>query len=376
MVWGSIPDKDRKRRRFSDGISEEDEVISEEEEHHLGGDDAFDRSVKNVGIDLGYGYVKFIDGKEPKMFPSVVGYGNSQKYKSALQLDLNPLDDLQIKIGDEHFFIGDLAIRQSEVASRSLGKDRSQDKNARVLMLTALSLLSSWDKQGFNLVTGLPTNFYAAFAEEWESTLNGEFKTKMKIGGKTQERSFQIEEVTTLPQPFGTLYDQVLNSVGKVVDRDLTDSKIGIVDIGFKTTDLAVSDGMEFINPLSFSTTTGLSNVNRLVNEKLRHEFKIDREEHQLDDCINSQKIMVAGKSEDISSWVREALQTVSDKISVEIESKWDYRDFDTLLLTGGGGEMLYPYLKDKFPNLVLVEDPQTANVRGYQKLANNLFNA
>lgn len=334
----------------------------------------WDSSVKNVGVDLGYGYVKFFEGKEPRMFPSVVGLGKSTKYKNDLMMDADPLKNLHIVIGDKSYFVGELAIRQSEVASRSLDQDRSKDKNAKILMLTALSLLCKWEEQDFNLVTGLPTNYYAAFNESWKETLKGDFETKLSRDGKFLTRQFSVDKIRVVPQPFGTLFDQVLNSMGKIVDQELTESRVGIVDIGFKTTDLAAADNMEFIDKFSYSTSTGLNNVYRLVGDVLRRDFKIDREDHQLDGCIDTKQIKVAGKTNDISNYVDEAFKIVAEKIITEIDSRWDFREFDRILLTGGGGKVLGPYLLERFANMVLVDEPQLANVRGYQKLSNNIF--
>ncbi|MBZ4655027.1 MAG: hypothetical protein JG781_2384, partial [Peptococcaceae bacterium] len=42
--------------------------------------------------------------------------------------------------------------------------------------------------------------------------------------------------------------------------------------------------------------------------------------------------------------------------------------------LTGGGGKAISEYFLPKFPQAVLVNGPQFANVRGYLKLASALF--
>jgi len=329
---------------------------------------------RNVGIDLGYGFVKFIDDDKDYMFPSIVGSGDEIQYKSEMFLEDDPLKNMHIEIGNETFFVGDLAIRQSQIASRSLDQDRSKDKNAKVLMLTALTLLCKEERQEFNLVTGLPTNYYAAYKDDWEEVLLGNYKTNIWRSGTLVERSFQVKNTRIVPQPFGTLFNSLLSHNGDVVDRDLPKEMVGIVDIGFKTTDLAVSNNVEFIERLSFSIVTGLSTIYRYVGEKLRREFKVDKEDYQLDECINSKTVRIAGKEYDISNWVDNAFKLVAGKIATEIESKWDFKQFDRILLTGGGGKVLSPYIVPGFPNMVMVEDSQLANVRGFQKLSNKIF--
>lgn len=331
--------------------------------------------VQNVGIDLGYGYVKILENQKPYMFPSIVGVGSEIQYKSDMLLETDPLKNLHIEIGNESFFVGELAIRQSEIASRSLDQDRSKDKNAKVLTLTALTLLCQKDEEQFNIVTGLPTNYYAAYKDDWRDALIGNYKTKIWREGKLWERSFSVKSARIVPQPFGTFFNQLLNHNGEVVDESLTGEMVGIVDIGFKTTDLAVSNNAEFIDRLSFSTTTALSSIYRIIGDRLRREFKVDKEDYELDECITNKKIKIAGEEHDLSAWVDNTFRMVAGKIATEIESKWDYKMFDRILLTGGGGEAMSHYIVDSFPNMTVVEDPQTANVRGFQKLAQRVFN-
>ncbi len=329
---------------------------------------------QNVGIDLGYGYVKILENQEAYMFPSIVGVGSDIQYKSDMMLATDPIKNLHIEIGNESFFVGELAIRQSEIASRSLDQDRSKDKNAKVLMLTALTLLCQKDEEHFNIVTGLPTNYYAAYKEDWRNSLIGNYKTKVWREGRLWDRSFSVKNARIVPQPFGTFFNQLLNPNGEVIDDDLTGEMVGIVDIGFKTTDLAVSNNAEFIDRLSFSTTTALSSIYRLIGDRLRREYKIDKEDYELDESIAQKSIKIAGEKHDISSWVDNAFRMVAGKIATEIESRWDYKMFDRILLTGGGGEAMSNYIVESFPNMTLVEEPQTANVKGFQKLAHRLF--
>ncbi len=354
--------------------SEQAEEQVEKQVEKLGKEEEQQSSVRNVGVDLGYGYVKFLDGEKEYMFPSIVGSGDDIQYRSEMFLEPDLLKNLHIEIGKETFFVGDLAIRQSEIASRSLDQDRSKDKNSKVLMLTVLSLLTSKEDQQFNLVTGLPTNYYGAYKDDWRNSLLGSYKTNIWKDGKLKECSFQIKNARIVPQPFGTLFNLLLNHEGEVVDQELSKEMVGIVDIGFKTTDMAVANHTEFIDRLSFSTVTALSTIYRLVGERLRREYKIDKEDHHLDDCISSRTIKIAGEEHDISSWVDSAFRMVAGKIATEIESRWDFKQFDRILLTGGGGEALSPYIKNSFPNMVLVEDAQVANVKGYQKLACKIF--
>ena len=329
---------------------------------------------KNIGIDLGYGFVKATDGDREYIFPSVVGAARDLKYKSELASRTPGVDHLVISVDGRRYFVGDLAIKQSEIASRSLDQDRIEDRNTKVLLLTALALFAQWEQQTFNVVTGLPTVYYASYKDAWVNAMRGSQTVRFVVGNEEKERTITVDRVQVVPQPFGTIYDRALNSIGNVVDTDLSKLTVGIIDVGFKTSDFAVSNGLEFIDRLSSSTTTGLSAAYAIIAERLRDEFRVNKENHELDAIVQKGEVRLAGKACDITSIRRDAFDRVAQKIITEVDSQWDRRDLDVVLLTGGGGQALSEYLLPHFRNAFVVDGAQMANVRGYLKLASNLF--
>ncbi|MFY9605038.1 MAG: ParM/StbA family protein [bacterium] len=338
------------------------------------GEESWSSATKNVAIDIGYGFVKLLSGQQGIRFPSVVGRGRELNYLSPLSKNNQPLENLQININGQDYFVGKLAIRQSELASRSLEQNRAVDPNAKILLLTAIGLLFQWEDQKFNLVTGLPTSYYANYSKEWSRELGGQYNIEVRQKGQMRQKKIAIREVYVIPQPFGTLYDQMLNTIGNITNQELSEMLVGIVDIGYKTTDYAVADKLEFIEHLSSSTTTGLANVHRLMASFLQKNFNLEKQDFELDEIVEEAAVRVAGKAQDLSSVREDFFAEIARKIINEISSRWDYRQFDIILLTGGGGEALAQYIIPHFPNMVLVDDAQYANARGFQKLANKLF--
>lgn len=328
---------------------------------------------KNVGVDLGYGFVKATDGEREVVFPSVVGPAR-ERVHSDFSLFATGLDNLTITVGDRTHFVGDLAIRQSEVASRSLDEHRVDDPSARVLVLTALALFTQWDEGQFNVVTGLPSAFYASLKDAWLNQFRGTFHVRFSDGGEMKEKRITIDKIRVVPQPLGTLYDRVLNEMGQVADRELAQQTVGVVDIGFKTSDFAVARGMEYIDRLSGSITTGLSSAYSAIAARLRTDYQIHRENHEMDEIVERGQVRIAGRPQDISHIKKEAFERVAQRVLTELESLWNYRDLDVMLVTGGGGTALSDHLLARFDNARLVDGAQLANVRGYAKLANNIF--
>lgn len=328
---------------------------------------------KNIGVDLGYGFVKATDGEKEFVFPSVVGPAR-ERVQSDFSMFANGLDNLTITVDDRTHFVGDLAIRQSEVASRSLDEHRVDDPSARVLVLTALALFTPWEEETFNVVTGLPSAFYASTKDAWQNQFRGAFTVRFSDGGEPKEKRIFIDKMRVVPQPFGTLYDRTLNGTGQVVDKELSRQTVGVVDIGFKTTDFAVARGMEYIDRLSGSITTGLSSAYSSIAARLRTDYQIHRENHEMDEIVERGQVRIAGKPQDISHIKQEAFERVAQRVLTELESMWNYRDLDVMLVTGGGGTALSDYVLARFDNARLVDEAQLANVRGYAKLASSIF--
>lgn len=331
---------------------------------------------KNIGIDLGFGFVKATNGEKDLIFPSVVGAGQDLTYRSELTTYVEPIENLSVTIEGKKYFVGDLAIRQSEILSRSLGENHAQEKNTKILLLTALALFVQNESEEFNVVTGLPPSYYLAFKEELAGMVKGNHSIIINTDGNDCKKTIIVDKVKIIPQPLGTLFQRLFNQQGVLEDKEMARSKIGIIDVGFRTTDFAVADKLEYIDKLSYSTTTGMSNAYAMVAEHLRNKFRIYKENFELDEIIQEAKIKIAGKVHDLTQVKKEAFEQVAAKILTEMNSIWDRRELDLILVSGGGGQALADHLLPELETAALVENSQTANVHGYLKLAHKVFGA
>ncbi len=325
-----------------------------------------------LGIDVGYGFVKSFDGQNEIVFPSVVGIGRDISYHSRLSTYNSPLDTLSLTSNGKKYFVGNYAIRQSSIPGRSLDIKKPEDINTLLLFLTALGLYSPETHQQFSVVTGLPTNYILSYQEQLMNILQGEHYISLQVNGRAEEKHLNVSDISIVPQPFGTLYNLVLDNNGRVEDRDMTNKIVGIADIGFKTADFVVADSLEFVDRLSSSSNSGMVSAYEIIAAMIRHKYKIDKKDFELDQIVRNKTIKIAGVDHDISDIISEAYYNLAAKIKTELDSLWDYRELDAIILTGGGGEALSEYLIPKFNNMMLVHDAQFANVKGFWKLAKN----
>lgn len=329
---------------------------------------------KNIGVDLGFGFVKVTDGLQDYVFPSVVGAGQNLAYRSELTTYLDPIDNLSITIDEKPYFVGELAIRQSEFPSRSLGENHAREKNTKILLLAALALFAPNDVQAFNVITGLATSYYLGFKDELADMIKGSHKVTINTDGVEHTKSIVVEQVKIIPQPLGTLFHKLMDPQGALVDKEMGRSRIGIIDVGFRTTDFAVVDRLEYIDKLSYSSITGMAKAYALIAEYLRNEFRVYKENFELDTVVREAKIKIAGKNHVLNKVKKDAFDQVASKIITEMDSLWDRRELDMILVSGGGGQALAEVLLPDYETAVVVDDAQMANARGYLKLAKKTF--
>ena len=331
---------------------------------------------KNIGVDLGYGFVKVSDGKNDRIFPSVVGQARILRYVSDENPDQSSIKNLNVLIDDREYFVGDLANRQSEVVMVSLNENRMDEQISKVLVVTGLALLSDNKTSSYNIVTGLPVGCFSDTKQSLIQLFKGTHRITQRRNQKNEiEQVINVNEVKVVPQPFGTFFNLILDNNGSLIDEKLAGSKVGIIDIGFRTTDYIVVDNLENIDRLSGSTNTGLSTAYGIISELLKDEFKISKPIYQLDEIVKNGVIRISGKSYNLDEIKKHAFSVVAEKLITEVNSLWVNKwELDTVFITGGGGISIYEYMLPHFENISLVKGTQFANVYGFHKLSQRLY--
>ena len=81
-----------------------------------------------------------------------------------------------------------------------------------------------------------------------------------------------IDKVRVIPRPLGSLLNLIMNDKGNIVNGDLAKQKVGVVDIGFRTTDFCIFDQLRYVERGSTTTDTGISKCFSIIARKLREE--------------------------------------------------------------------------------------------------------
>jgi len=107
-----------------------------------------------------------------------------------------------------------------------------------------------------------------------------------------------------------------------------------------------------------------LNMMERLAERELGHNYTLE----ELDAAINGAALYHGADdiSDQVQVWKDQALQQVANAVIGNVRSLWQGGlDAQVLLLTGGGGKLILPYMLKPFTHLRPVVDPPMSNVNG-----------
>lgn len=174
------------------------------------------------------------------------------------------------------------------------------------------------------------------------------------------------------PEAAAAWIDAYIDERGEPV-RDMNSmGPVAIVDIGGRTTDIAVFLGAGMIDQSRSGTEKlGVLDVLGIIEERIaeaNHGIRISR--HQAEHALRTGKVHIF-KEVDVSSIVREAkdmvVQGLYRVLQRRIERAFELED---ILFIGGGAEVMREALVGQadFPQARVLPDPQFANARGVLK--------
>jgi len=327
-----------------------------------------------IGIDIGFGFTKATDGQDFLIFKSIFGEAVDFQIKENL-LDTKTDDEhLQIEINDTSYFVGELAERQSSSRTFTLDQTQFISSSSKILALATLSKLIKDPSKPVKLVVGLPIGHYKQYKDELAKMLlaTHEFKT-INAAGEATTLSIEVSDVRVLPQPIGTVMDRLLSRDGIPANKRFATDKIGIIDVGFRTTDYTISDKGRYSERGSLTTRNGISRAFTKIGNKLKDACGIEIEIYRLFEAVDTGSIKVRGKSYDLKKITDHAFKQLASIIAADANQVWaDDWDIDAIMITGGGGAVLAPYIKSELEGVVIpIEqdlDYRLHNVRGYYK--------
>lgn len=321
-----------------------------------------------LGIDLGYSSIKVVSEKGRVAFASAIGTPDASRFglsKGATELLYE----------GERFFFGDSAVDDSRLVTRREDRHWIESDVYNKLIVAGLYSVVQ-DESVVNsmmigrvfplVVSGLPVAYYSD-KDKLIKTLCKPFV----FSSNRNTYSVIIKEARVVPQPFGTIFDYLLDEDGEFKNGEDSLKTIGVIDIGGKTTNILVAKKLSEQNRYTTSVNYGGWDVVRAVREYILKEHEIEIRDHEVARMLSTGELIAYGSSIDVKSPIHDAIAPVYAGIRAELSRIWNNGAMiDKILITGGGSLFLGQQIKELYPQSEIVADPVFSNASGYYKFA------
>ncbi len=327
-----------------------------------------------VAIDIGYGFVKAMNEKGvTTRFPSVVAIDRSTKMRNILKFQD---EDYTVRIWDtadtaqyKSYLVGDAAMVGGS-GIRTWEDKAVENTNLQTLIATAAALLCGDEE--IDLAVGLPLTYYRAQKDEVTELLR-QMNVQVAIG-EQQAKQVKIRSVYVFPQGAGAYYAACLTIDGEVRNPHLVNSPVGLIDIGYRTTDILVmAKGKKGLMPredLSGGIDLGMKHAYHMIQDDVEELVNKTVDFFAIEKAIlwDKGKFLHKGLEISLKEYEFAAYEELAQQISAKVKMRWgdELDGLSAVIVAGGGGESLEPYLKLAFPSLIKIENAAFANVEGF----------
>lgn len=317
-----------------------------------------------VSVDLGFSHTKGRRRTYEKFRqPSVTGYP-----RKLHEQDVRG-DDIIFGNENDHqfepqYFVGNLAVRQSNIRYYGTGDDKPGTWTSVILLESALNSLAK-DNEEIVLVTGLPIDFYFKQREsmtQFLRHLNTEPKHHIKFGNSSpiESRPNIVKSLVTL-QPMGAAMNYLLDEHGQFNDKLEANNVIVVGDIGFHTFDLLVLDGMEIHRYSHSDKEISIANAYTAIQDWLRTETGSTPDLYELDYYVRRGDF----RGIPLKNQFDKAMEALARQAKLALESL--NLTYHRYISTGGWAHVITPLMG--LPKETTVIYDQDGNIDGYEKI-------
>ena len=316
-----------------------------------------------AAADIGYGWTKVTaDGKTWRQ-PSVLGEAR-QLFEENLRES-----DVRYKGDGGDYFIGDLALRHSQVKYAGTAENKAETWTTKILLEAALGITAPMGN--VYLVTGLPVDYYFKQRPAFEALL-GEFNQaqpyEIQVGSRSSLARPWILKNKLVPQPLGSAMNYLLDDRGQMARPDEAKKKLLVIDIGYYTLDLLELDAMEIGKASGSPAGLGVDTAYKLIQDYLKEQLGKAPNRYELDPYVRAGEY----DSYDIKPLTAKAFEALGAQIDIEVQRL--NTAYHKYIITGGWASLIADHLTIPKNRTIILD--QLGNVRGYEKIGARLWAA
>lgn len=328
-------------------------------------------SVSVWAIDDGYGDLKINNGKNLYLLPSHCTWWRPKSNDFNDSKEVDPLSYISVEVEGERYLVGEGAIEQDIRSSWTGGDNKHLDHMFPILLKACLGILAEGAKTVVvePLVMGLPVK--ADENEERHRLLEKIALTNHKVritfaDGRYHECEIYVNEILTKKQPFGSFCDLILDKNGEIDDKAIASQFNVIVDIGARTLNIYTLDNLEPIYDLCDTTNHGIFTAYEIVADFIRERLGYSVPFGKIRSVIRREEI----RGYDLRPVIHKSYELLSNEIKRIIDTMLvdSWALVDRIVFTGGGSEVLRPWLEKWYEDKGAMFLDRFATVRGLRK--------
>lgn len=218
------------------------------------------------------------------------------------------------------------------------------------------------------IATGLPlSTFYKGEGPNSELIARKDASIRTPVKSADDSVMPNIVEHSVFPEGLAAWVDYAIGEEGEI-RVDLSET-VGVIDIGGRTTDVAVVlPGKRIDHARCGSADIGVLNVVEAVRVSLLKSKNVEVPTSTIEQALRARSLKMWGKVVDIGEDIDAAVAQVMDSVMREVNRRLGSAvDVDRILLVGGGAHLFREVAKS-YPNVVVPPAPEFANARGFAK--------
>ena len=258
-------------------------------------------------------------------------------------------------------------------------EDRYDTNEFRLLASFAIGELAKDFEEAKNgileviIVTGVPTNdFNESSVKSIIKVLNGDHNVTID----EESLNIRVKEVKVLPQPIGTVYNEMLDKEGFLQKENYLEEQVTIVDIGGGTILIDTLVNMNLADTGRTQKESGAYKIyETIVNNCSKDRIPsitTNNIERILRDNNDNKYYYKPNKNEsyDITKHVEKAkIKYTREVVNIINTTLKGTSKIDTLLFTGGGANLIdQKQILNTFKHAIFVKNSEVANVEGFYK--------
>jgi plasmid segregation protein ParM len=323
-----------------------------------------------LGLDIGFGFSKTVTRFGADAFPSVVADWTPADVQIG-GFDRSDLEALAYQ--GRQYLVGERALKVGRRLFVGLSREWFGTVPYRLLVLNAIRRRVPQSSLPVTVVTGLPVGDIPQHLVTVKRQLVGTHRLEVLPAGRTWEVT--IADARVIPQPLGTVFSQVMDDEGNLTDARLVEMRIGVLDVGFRTSDYFTLQGFEVIPAQCLTRNTGIAELLLDVSREVSSRYGVETDPHALNDVVLRKMLAVGARTADISGIVDPLLDRHAEAILAHGRMLWgdEARDLQVLWMTGGGAQLLGARLKELAPHATLVTNARIQNAVGFYRFGCHL---